>query len=273
MSLRILTTALFLLSSLALQAGVVITIETTKNGAIDISRMVAQDNALAMEVEGDADKAEMIFRGDLREMVVVDHGSNSYMVIDEATVQEIAARLKAAAAQMEQAMANMPESVRRQMQQMQKNGSIPGMPAQVGGEKTSPLEIRRTNRQETRQGYPCTAVEMLRDGRIVRELWVTEWDNVPGSEEISGLFEGMAGFMSELAESFQGSMGAQMGAQIVDEAFAAMNAIDGFPVVTREFGPDGAVESESTLKSSEEQALDPARFNPPSDYRKRSLGL
>ena len=50
-----------------------------------------------------------------------------------------------------------------------------------------------------------------------------------------------------------------------------MKQIDGFPVVTSGLGADGSVEDESSLRSARRRTLDPADFEPPSGYKRRSM--
>ena len=56
-----------------------------------------------------------------------------------------------------------------------------------------------------------------------------------------------------------------------DNPYQHMAEIDGFPVVTREFGDDGSLEDESTLRSSQRRTLDPDAFEPPAGYKRRSM--
>ena len=56
-------------------------------------------------------------------------------------------------------------------------------------------------------------------------------------------------------------------------AFDELDQLGGFPVLTREFGDDGSLEAESVLKSARRQTLDPDAFEPPSGYKRQSMGF
>ncbi len=54
--------------------------------------------------------------------------------------------------------------------------------------------------------------------------------------------------------------------------FDEMNFENGFPVVVTGFGEDGDIEDESWLKGTRRQRIDPDAFEPPSGYKRMSLG-
>ena len=209
-------------------------------------------------------EGEMIFRGDRREMVVVDHDDKSYMVMDAAAMREIAGQVSGAMAQMQEALKNVPEAERRKIEEMMKQR----MPSQAAPQRPT-SELRKTGERGTKNGYPCVKYDVYRDGRKVRELWVTDWDNVEGGSEVVDTFEDMADFFQELMDALP-DFG--QGGDTADPAFAHMKEIGGFPVVTREFDDDGSLEDESTLRSARRRTLDPSEFEPPAGYKRRTMG-
>jgi len=56
---------------------------------------------------------------------------------------------------------------------------------------------------------------------------------------------------------------------VIDEA--TMKEMNGFPVVTREFGDDGSLEHIVRLKSSTRCTLEPATFEPPAGYKRKDM--
>ncbi len=103
----------------------------------------------------------------------------------------------------------------------------------------------------------------------MRELWVTDWGNVEGGAEMAAGFRAMAEFMSQMLDALP-SMGPVPGG-LGDSVVTQMKEVDGFPVVTRDFGDGGRLASESALRSSERRSLDPAVFEPPAGYKRRSM--
>ncbi|MCP4202962.1 MAG: hypothetical protein GY769_13650, partial [bacterium] len=50
------------------------------------------------------------------------------------------------------------------------------------------------------------------------------------------------------------------------------NFQNGFPVVTIGYGEDGGIEDESSLRSGRRLRIDPDAFEPPSGYKRMSMG-
>ncbi len=212
----------------------------------------------------DGGRGDMIFRGDRREMVVIDHEDKSFHVIDEATMQQIAGQVSQAMSQMQEMLKSVPEEQRAMVEKMMKQR----MPAEAQTPERPTSELRKTGDTGDKAGYPCVKYDVLRDGRKVRELWVTDWDNIEGGREVVGAFEDMADFFKELLDSVP-DFG--QGGPSADSAFEHLKEIGGFPVVTREFDDDGSLEDESTLRSARRRTLDPAEFEPPAGYKRRSM--
>lgn len=212
---------------------------------------------------GEGGQGEMIFRGEQREMVIVDHDERSYMVMDEAAMRGLADQVGSMMDQMQKALEGVPPEQRRTIEEMMKQRLPSQAPERPG------TELRRTSETGEKAGYPCVKYDVLRDGRKVRELWVTDWDNIEGGREVGGAFEQMAGFFQEMIDTLP-DFG--QGRSAADTAFAHMKELGGFPVVTREFGDDGSLENESTLRSSTRRTLDPSQFEPPAGYKRRSMG-
>ena len=213
---------------------------------------------------GKGAQGEMIFRGDRREMVVVDHDSKSYHVMDEATMRQLSGQISSAMSQMEEALKNVPADQRAMVEQMMKQR----MPTQAPPPR-SRGELKNTGERAEKAGYPCVKYELLVGGRITRELWVTDWDNIEGGEDMIGAFEDMADFFRELMDSMP-DMG-QGDSGMDDNMFEYMRELGGFPVVDKEFDDDGSLNSEGTLRSAQRRTLDPAEFEPPSGYKRRSM--
>ncbi len=217
--------------------------------------------------KGKGAQGEMIFRGDRREMVVVDHENRTYHQIDQAAIDQIAGQLGDANRMMQDALKNVPEDKRAMIEQMMKQK----MPPAATQPPRPQSELKKTSERAEKNGYPCVKYEVLRDGRKIRELWVTDWSNVEGGSDVVGAFEDMADFFRELMDSMP-SFGGQGGPELGDPAFEHMKEIGGFPVVTREFDDyDGSLEGETALRSAKRQTIDPDAFEPPSGYKRQEM--
>ncbi len=265
---RTLMTLAILTAAAPVLAGVVYQVKTTdmtgSSGETMQSTISADGPLLKMEMKGPGSgfNGEMIYRGDRREMVMVNHDEKTVMVMDEATIKAMADQISQAMAAMEQALAALPASQRAKMEQMMKS-KMPAMP-----EPTAPAEIKATGDGDTINGYPTTRYDVWRDGVRQRELWVTGWSNVDGGEEVAETFQQMAAFMQDMLDNLPNIGGIRSAG---DTAFTYLKEMKGFPVKTRELSDSGAVESESVLVSSEQQDLDPSTFEPPKGYKKQDL--
>jgi len=268
----------FALSALAaaqLAAGVVYEIEVK-----DHEQSPPRTSATQIEVEGRHLKigiapsetggagGDAIWRGDRREMLVVDHDDRSYMVIDEEMIASLASQVGGVMSQIDEALKNVPSDQRAAVEQMMKQRMPQPAP------KPPAAEIERTSERAKKNGYPCVKYIVRVGGRETRQLWVTDWNNVEGGDEVVAVFRDMADFFREMMKSIQEAAGGLPGGMpggLGDGFLSELSELDGLPVVTEEIGGDGALESESVLRSSRRQKLDPAGFEPPAGYKRRSM--
>ena len=283
----ILSAAFSMLGAGSAFAGVVFEVETTYHAGspgVESSEMMIEKPNIKMEIahgQSGSESGKMdtaIFKGDSRQMVVINHEEQYYMVMDKAWIDQMGTGVKdvmsEAMQEMEKHMAGMDPKQKEMLGGLLKGkiGGDPGgiMPPPTQREKG---ELRNTGETATKNGYPCVKYEVLRGGEKVRELWVTDWDNVQGSADAKAVFADMASFYEEMMDSLSG-MPAFGGGGFFDPDDHAMDIfanVDGFPIVTREF--DGEeLESETVLKSVTKRDLDPDAFEPPKGYRLRTMG-
>ena len=245
-------------------AGVVYEIEVTDHAKTETHEMSAQGKRLLMGLPTDAQGvgSEVVYNGDERHLMILDHEKKSYLVFDQAMIDQISGITQ----QMKQMLESVPESQRGAIEEMMKQK----MPQQGAQSSLAKLTAEKTSDKAEKAGYPCVKYILKRDGVKTSEVWVTDWSNVEGGKEIMGVFEDMADFVHEMMESISSGLGSMAGQ--LDQGFlGVLSEIDGFPVVTLQFADDGSVETESTLRSATERKLDPASFEPPSGYKRQQL--
>jgi hypothetical protein len=259
-------------SPLPLLAGSVLEVVTTEYreeppviGTMEIS---TQDGMSRMEVTSvsSEESGGMIFREQGREFIAIDHEEKEYYVIDEAAMERIGTQMNSAMQQMQQALEEMPPEQRAMAEQMMKQH----LPAQA--QKPAPLKVNKTGASDTINGFDCEYYEVQQNGTKVRELCITGWDELDGGREAADSMIAMAAFFEKMAEQFSAGAGMDvMGEQ--RDLFRHMRDLEGYPVLSREFDEEGAVESESRLKSAKSSDIDPALFNPPQGYKQKDLGI
>ncbi|WP_411895905.1 hypothetical protein [Winogradskyella sp. A2] len=146
--------------------------------------------------------------------------------------------------------------------QKQSGGKMPGMPG-MNTQIPTPV-LKNTGIRETKEGYPCLKYETYLEGQKIRETWTTDFKNIDGGNEARIAFEGMNNF----TESIKDNLGKMLGG---NSPYKEMNLANGFPVVTREF-EGGELENETVLKNTSRRTIDPSAFEPPSGYKRRSMG-
>lgn len=260
---------LVLLASSPVLAGVVYEIETTDHNATSSTTQTSVEGRnLAMGIHAGArgSNGEAIYRGDRNEMVIVDHDNKSYFVMDQEMIESIAGQVGQAMGQIEKALENVPEAQRAALEQMMRD-RMPQKPP------TRPeTTLRNTGDRAEKNGYPCVRYEVLRGGTVVRELWVTDWSNVEGGQDVAPVFEDLADFFGTMLDSLSGADGMPgLGDALDDNMFEHMKELGGFPVVTREFDDDGSLEGETTLRSARRQTIDPDAFEPPAGYKRQEM--
>ena len=273
------TALLVLLSNTTAQAGVVFEVETT-----DHEQSPPRTQDIEINVEGRnlsipiaakdrrGSDGQMIFRGDRGEngeVVMVDHDNKSYFVMGDAAIKAISGQLGMVQQQMQEVLKNLPQEQRDVIEKMRKQGVGPGIP--FGQPPFRPkTEVKPTGERTNKGGYPAAKFEVLRGDAKVREFWTTDWDNIDGGEEAADAFRAMGAFFRAIMDSMATSPGGDtFGA---NNPYADMNFETGFPVVMNEFGEDGSLENESTLRKTRRQRIDPDAFEPPSGYKRMSMG-
>ncbi|MFQ5691129.1 MAG: DUF4412 domain-containing protein [Gemmatimonadota bacterium] len=248
-----------------------ITDHTQSPPGVARAEVVIEDLDVKMEMApgGGRPRETMIYHGDRHEMVMIDHQKKSYSMLDEATLQAMAAKMGQAMSRMEAAMANLPKAQREAMKKMMAKG---GMGAAMGAGKTSAgqTELRETGETKTMAGYPCVKYEVVSNGRVTRELWVTKFDHIEGGREAAAAMEAMADFFKQMMESFK-SMSRGLGSRMDNAMLEYMQDVKGYPVVTREFAEDGSLETETVLKSARRESLSPDQFEPPAGYERQRM--
>jgi hypothetical protein len=259
-------------SPLPLLAGSVMEMMTTEYredppviGTVQIS---TQGGMSRMEVTsaGSDGSGGMIFREQGREFIAIDHEEKEYYVIDEAAMERIGTQMNSALQQMQQALEEMPPEQRAMAEQMMKQH----LPVQA--EEPAPLKVNKTGASDTINGFDCEYFEVQQNGAKVRELCITGWDDIEGGREAADSMIAMAAFFEKMAEQFSAGSGMDvMGEQ--RDLFRHMRDLEGYPVLSREFDEEGALESESRLKSAKSSDIDPALFSPPQGYKQKDIGI
>ncbi len=230
-------------------------------------RMLIDDSNIKM-AGLDEENGEMIFDSEKEAMLMVDHQRKSYLQLDKKTIEQLAQKMTEAMAEMEKQLASVPPAQRQMMESMLK-GRMPAAPVEQ-----PKVEVKRTGKKDTIGDYKVERVDVLIDGRKANELWLADWSEVKGSEEMAGSFQAMSQLFAKIRATFaQSPMGRMMPNQDRSNWFAHVSELQGFPILSREFDAAGKLVSETTLAGSEETDIPAAEFKAPKGYKKQKMKM
>lgn len=254
----------------------VMRVETTEHrGAeprVESSQMVIEGERLKMDLykagSDDLNHTMVFHGGDKPRIVVINHRDKSFLIMDPGSIEALGREMQAAMAEARQQIATLPPDQRAMVQKL--------LDAQVGAaEKPElpPTTVMKTSERDTLQGLPVARYDVFRAGEKIREVWVTPFNEVSGSQAALTVLQDMSDFYSDLMESFEKQASASFGGGFAldNHPFADLQHMNGFPVVTRNFD-QGSLKTEIKLRSVEQQESDPAAFEPPAGYRPTTLG-
>lgn len=233
-------------------------------GTVEISTM-GKSSRIEITSVSSSESGGMIYNAERQEMIAIDHGAQEYYVIDKEMMNRMASQVSQAMAQMKEALAAMPPEQRALAEQMMKQ-QMPQPQLEAG----PPVDINKTGESGSIAGYDCDYYDVMQDGRRIRDLCVTGWDDIDEGRDVAAAMMELAGFFKSMREAFAGAGG--MG--VMDrqqEMFAYMRELEGYPVLSRDYDAAGELQTESRLRSAGHVDLSPELFEPPASYRQQAL--
>lgn len=169
----------------------------------------------------------------------VDVTNKKYLVMGEKDIAEQASQAKKQMDSMRQKMVekmkDMPPEQKKQVEQMMNNHM-----SRVEEQKTPPkLEQKNTKKTETISGIECTVHESYIEGIKNSELCMASPDTMGLSNQDAQALMAMQGFMKRMQKVAQSMMGNN----------TPTADIQGIPLRTKLYAPDGSVKLETRLKS------------------------
>lgn len=232
-------------------------------GTVQVSTS-GSDTRLEIISVSSGEAGGMIYRGDKKEMIILDHAQGNYMMIDQQQINAMASQVSEAMSQMQEALAAMPPEQRALAEQMMQQ-RFPAQPP-----KRSPSTINDLGSHGEVAGIACRNYEVIRDGRKVREICVSDWDDIHGGQETANAIKGVADFFEGMRQAFS----AAGGMEVFDrqqELFEHMTEVDGYPVLYRDFSANGSLERQTLLTGAREETIRPGFFEPPENYQLQAL--
>ncbi len=208
------------------------------------------------DVSGGSGDGSMIFLGD--RMLYLDHRDETYVVLDEAMLDDVSAKIKDAMAEMEKQLAGLPPEQRAMVEQMMQ-GKMQDMMAQAGANKPGPRVEPMGNGRW--QSYDCEKFAVFEGDAKTHEVCAADLDDIEGADEVMKAFRSMAAYVTKLAESMP-----MMASGDINPG-ELMDMFDGFPVHSVDYMNGRPVE-ETSLESVTEKELASDLFAAPDGYRR-----
>ncbi|GIX32229.1 MAG: hypothetical protein KatS3mg125_0185 [Lysobacterales bacterium] len=188
-------------------------------------------------------------------ILTLDHRKRRFTRIGPREMEEMQAALRAATAELDRAMAELPPEIRAQMQQGFMGGVLGGKPA---------VSSAPTGRSDQVQGIACRFHRIEALGRLVAEVCIADHADVPwlGREEHETL-NAMQRMQERLLENLrEGPLSA-----LLSNTFN----LQGLPLV--HIDHSGGKALRSTLSRVSRDPLPAALFDPPAGYQEEKLHL
>ncbi len=186
----------------------------------------------------------------------VDSGQRKYLSMDEKMMTEQANKVQQQMDKMRQDMVakmkDMPPEQKKQVEQMMNNHL-----SRVEENKIPhQIEQKKTSRTETIAGIQCSVHESYVSGIKVNEICMTESDKMGLSTQDANALMSMQEFMKRMQKVAQKMMGSNV----------PTADLQGVPLHTILFAPDGSVKMETRLASVSTSAISSDKVTLPADY-------
>ncbi|HTU67773.1 MAG TPA: hypothetical protein VMF52_17620 [Steroidobacteraceae bacterium] len=215
--------------------------------------MLVQDGKMRVNAQKDG---ATILKGST--IVIIDDKHRTYREMTKEDLKKMVAGASEMMAKMQERLKNMSPEQRAQMEKMMGN-RIPGG---LGTDKPDTWESKNLGTTDTVEGRKCQNWSLIRNGAPFEELCVVPYGSLPGKEDFQKVFQEMADAFGDLAKQVPGA----------EQSVKARTAINGYPVRTRQYGPDGKFRSTETIMTKwVEESIPAATFDPPPGYAKAEL--
>lgn len=206
----------------------------------------------------DSAEGGVIYRGDLKKMMMISTADRSYSEMSEADRKKMKAQIEQAMRQMREQMRSMPPEQRKMIEEMMKNQ--PGGPGGPGAPGGSKITYKKVGAGVKAGKWKCDNFAGFKNGVKVSEDCIVRLS-------VLGLKASDLAVM-EAMEKFLDFGGADADISLSPEAIKRIAGYRGFPVRSIEYAEDGSVESTMLLKSVKRMRIPASTFDAPQGYKK-----
>lgn len=246
-------------------AGVVITTETSLAGGQPPALNTISIDGDRMRMAGGRGGVTFIYRGDRQVAWVIHDQDRTYRELSPDSMQRARGLMDQARQKLEQQLPSMPADQRKRVEAMM---AQMGVGATTGGGPPAPPTFEKAGGPRTVGSWPCTPYRVRRTGSAGEEACIARLSDVGlTAEDLRGM-SSLAAFMQKgLAP---GGDSPAMAALDLDGLSKAIGYA-GVPIQTTRYRADGAVESQTTIKSIDRKAIAADGFELPTSYTKQDM--
>lgn len=250
-----------MLFSTGATAGSIVEFEIQDAGQTQVQSAHIHEGFVSVKNPGDTANVDALYQREFDRLIVIEHNKRSYMLIDEAKVDQFAAQARGMRTVIQGQLEGMPEDQRAEMEKMMENMGLSGM---VQDQQAEPEpEYVQTSEQREVNGYSCQVFRVLKNQQLDSEMCVASRKSLSMSENDYDTLKAMHHFaqrMASKAAMFLGNLGGTFPG-------LAAGKIDGLPVMVHDIDDDIIV----TLRSISEAEIDPSRLGVPKGYTESAL--
>lgn len=260
---KIIIAAMICFTATLLQAediAVHIDTETYQNKEAERNAAVIYISGEDVKVIREGSASYIIFKGDKDLIWFVNKDERKYTEIDKESLRKIKAGIEQMRKQLEQMPARQRAMAETMMKQRMKQFNV----SQEGEEKD--LESRLTAQTKEINSYPCRKIEILKDSAKIKDMWITEWDNIKYEDELKSAYTAMMDCIGSI-RSILDEEGVQNYVQMPFVRCNFRGQLEGMPVSVIHY-EDSQVVNKNTLRKIEPADLADSAFRPPAGYQR-----
>lgn len=245
-----------------LSAGVEIEYKVTDNQNNEKHNQTIYLSDNDFTVHNASDEGNIIYKGDIEVLYVIDHDKKEYFEMTRSDVFKISEKLKQAEKMMQEQLSQMPEEQRKQMKKMldEKMGKINRIDMIFKYEKVGESKNIAGHNAEKYNVY-------INDEKDDQVLWVTPFSKFDLNQSDFKAFDSFKKYVEELFSSIGTST------NIKFDMFWDFSSLKGLPVQIENYNEDGTLRETSVLESIKKKNIDDTLFRVPDGYKRKNLNL
>jgi hypothetical protein len=189
-------------------------------------------------------------------MYIIDESDKSYIVFDKATMEQLAAKIKALREQMKEQIAKLPPEERAQMEKQMGAGEDAG---------SYTIDAIDTGKSDKVEGRTCKVWDIKRNGELDDQYCVVSFAQLPGKENLQAVFASFAKVFEEMAKSVPMLSG------VMTNEFGALAKVNGYPMRIRQYERGKLDSIEQVVKVWREEAIPASMFEIPAGYTRKTM--